>query len=237
MTTGNGGGSLRGVVVEDLPPVTGHRIGPAGPRQVRAKPVRRRRHVPWIVLGATLAAFCGLGVGVLVSDVGNQHQVLVASHAMPAGHVFTPGDFRFASISESGVEVLNASDENTVIGRTAAVAIASGAPLVAGDIGAPDLAAGTIIVAVLCKPGQFPPSLAPGQHVQVLVPGATAAGGPPGVMPPSPATAVVVAIEGPSDAAITGTVVTLQVDQADAAAIAQAGADGHVSLLVVGAGG
>lgn len=236
MTTGNGGGSLRGVVVEDLPAPTGRPVGFDAPRQVRAKPVRRRRHVPWIVLGATLAALCGLGVGVIVSDVGNQHPVLVASHAIPAGHVFDAGDFRFASISESGVDVLNATDEGTVIGRTAAVAIASGAPLVAGDIGAPDVAAGTVIVAVLCKPGQFPPSLAAGQHVQVFVPSSAAVGGPAGVAQPSSATAVVVAVDAPADA-ITGTVITLQVDQADAAPVAQAGADGHVSLVVVGAGG
>ncbi|HXA27665.1 MAG TPA: hypothetical protein VN193_02865 [Candidatus Angelobacter sp.] len=239
MSTGNGGRVPRGVVLSDLPAVGEHRSTSRRPTSpdVRLEPARRRREVPWILLGIGVCCLSGIGGWVVTSRLAAQYQILVTTRAVPAGHVFITGDLRPASTSATGLDLVLEADEGQIVGHTAAVGVPAGAPLVHGDVGSPAVGPGAVTVAVLCKPGQFPPSLAAGDHVTILTEAS-----PPGgasLAPASGATSaqgVVVAIDTPTDSAVGGTVVTLQVDAASASGVAAAGADGHASLVVTAAG-
>ena len=200
---------------------------------------RRRRELPWVVLGVALAVACALGFAVVLSGAAGSRQVLVAAHDLAAGHVFEPGDLRVVNVSSDGVDLLSASPEDTVVGHTAAVPVAARAPLVSGDVGSADLGTGAAVVAVVCHPGQFPPSLAAGQRVRIVEDlggtASSATGGSSSAVR-SVDEGVVLAVDASSDAASTGTVITLRVTDADATDIAEAGGAGHVSLIVIGSG-
>ena len=109
--------------------------------------------------------------GTILTQVGQQHQVLVLSHPVDAGDVITASDLGLATVSTgtSGIAFITASNESTVIGRPAAVAMPAGAPLIAADLGSLPPPAGQAVVAVLIKPGDAPPSLAPGAAVWVVI--------------------------------------------------------------------
>ena len=202
---------------------------------------RRRREVPWIVFGVCLAAASALGFAVVLTNVGGQHQVLASARAIPAGHVITAGDLAQVTISSTGLDLLSTAEEGHVLGHAASVPIAAGAVLVRGDLGPADTPAGRAVVAVLCKPGQYPPALAAGQHVRI-VPGGDSSGAgsaaPPPNVPASLIDGLVIGVDAPSSSSgVTGAVITLSVSSADAAAVAQSGAAGRVSLIVVPAQG
>ena len=225
-------------LVADQPPRDGGSL--AAGRQVEPRRVqrRRRREVTWIVLGVCVAAACALGFAVALSSVGAQTQVLVAARDVPAGHVFTADDLRIATVSSTGLSLRPASDEGSVVGHVAAARVPAGAPLVNADVGAADLPAGEAVVAILCHPGQFPPDLASGQRVH-LVADAAATSAPAdstGPTTPTSTDGVVLGVDSSQDPSASGTVITVQVADADAAAIAQAGGAGHVSLVVVRSG-
>ncbi len=234
MSTGNGGRLPRGVALSELPAVVPQRSAARGTDpEVRLSPARRRREWSWVALGVGLALLLALIGYVGANQLTKSYTVLVTTRAVPAGHVFTIADVRPASVSASELDLVRETDEDAVVGHTAAVSLPAGAPVVRRDIGSAAPTTGTAIVAVLCKPGQFPPSLGPGDHVTVI-------GQPPQANAPAAgstaaaalALGVVLAVDVPSDAAGSGTVVSLQVDSASAPLVAQAAVDGRISVII-----
>src|ERR1039458_2226095 len=107
---------------------------PETPARLRPRP--RRIRIPLAILGLLLVVACALGFGTILTQVGQQHQVLVLSHPVDVGDVITASDLGLATVSTgtSGIAFITARNESTVIGRPAAVAMPAGAPLIAADL-------------------------------------------------------------------------------------------------------
>src|ERR1035438_9652972 len=184
----------------------------ATPPQTLARLRPRPRHIriPLAILGLLLVMACALGFGTILTQVGQQHQVLVIAHPVDVGDVLTASDLGLATVSTgtSGIAFITAGNESTVIGRPAAVAMPPGATLIAADRASLPPPAGQAVVAVLIKPGDAPPSLAPGAAVWVVIttPQTQSTGGassPTSITSaPAPVAATVTAVDTPSDTAI-----------------------------------
>ena len=206
----------------------------------RLRPRARRIRIPLALLGLLLVVVCALAFGTILTQAGQQHQVLVLSHPVDAGDVITASDLGLATVSTgtSGIAFITAGNESTVIGRPAAVAMPAGAPLIAADLGSLPPPAGQAVVAVLIKPGDAPPSLAPGAAVWVVIttPQTQSTGGAssPATPATAPVAATVTAVDTPSDSAITqGVIVSLSLPSSDVQTVTTAAAAGNVSLALV----
>ncbi len=211
---------------------------PETPSRLRPRP--RRIRIPLAILGLLLVMACALGFGTILTQVGQQHQVLVLAHPVDVGGVITASDLGLATVSTgtSGIAFITASKESTVIGRPAAVAMPAGAPLIAADLGSLPLPAGQAVVAVLIKPGDAPPSLAPGAAVWVVITTpetqSTGLSPSPTSATSAPLAATVTAVDTPSDSAITqGVIVSLSLPSSDVQTVTTAAAAGNVSLALV----
>jgi Flp pilus assembly protein CpaB len=164
--------------------------------------------------------------------LGSRQNVLVTTRALTAGEVLDTSDLTTAAIStNSGLQFVAANEESIVVGRPLAVPLVAGVPITTGEVGSPSsVVAGSDVVAVLLKPGGFPPSLSPGDRVEV-VPVA-----PSGLVAPStnplPATVLSVSAD-PSDAD-GSSVIGLQVQSSVAATVAQLATTGEASLIQLG---
>ena len=137
---------------------------PPTPLSPRLAPAARRRNTAAIVL-AVLCIAGGALAGVIAYKAGSSRQsVLAASQSLPAGHILQAGDLRVVDIStDGGLALVLASDEASLIGRPLGVPVAAGAPLTSSELGSVSAAGpGQAVVGVLCKAGQYPPSLAAG---------------------------------------------------------------------------
>ena len=206
----------------------------------RLRPRPRRIRVPLAILGLLLVVACALGIGTILTQVGRQAQVLVLAQPVEVGDVISASDLGLATVSTgtSGIAFITASKESTVIGRPAAVAMPAGAPLIAADLGSLPPPAGQAVVAVLIKPGDAPPSLAPGAAVWVVIttPQTQSTGGAssPATPATAPVAATVTAVDTPSDSAITqGVIVSLSLPSSDVQTVTTAAAAGNVSLALV----
>ena len=130
----------------------------------------RRRSVPHLTLGALLVVVCALGFALIATGTDHRRSVLSLARSVTVGQRLTEGDLRSVSIStSSGVDTISASDSATIIGQPVAVSLPAGALLTRSEIGAATMPPGQALVAVAVKAGQFPPSLAPGAHVQLIL--------------------------------------------------------------------
>jgi hypothetical protein len=191
--------------------------------------MRRRRSLPRILVGA-LAAVLGavvFGAVGLRNDPGVD--VLAVARPVTAGAVITDADLRVVHlVPDPALQVFLASQRSTVVGRVAAVPLAAGSLLTAGQLGTVvDPPAGQSVIAVGVKTGHAPvTALAAGASVMVLV--IPTGGG----APLAQASAVVRSVEPTDTAGVT--VVTLQL--AAVAAVQVASASGEVSLVLQSAG-
>ncbi|MBV9661048.1 MAG: SAF domain-containing protein [Acidimicrobiales bacterium] len=185
---------------------------------------------------------CALAFVDATLRLGSREEVLVVAQPVAAGQVVTGADLRVARVSTgSGLDVVLAGEEATVVGRRAAVPLVAGALLTAGEVGnAPAVGSGSDVVAVGLKAGAYPPELAPGDRVQI-VPVASGSSSSSGdgtgsATSGSPVAATVLSIvTAPSDSD-TPTVFSLQVLTGDADEVAALAAGGQASLVEVGAG-
>lgn len=204
--------------------------------------VVRRRQVRWVVAGVLLVVGSALVFATIWARAGSESRVLVLTRSVDAGHVLTSSDLRSANVSTGqGLATVLATSESSVVGRTTAV------PLTAGSLLSPDalgsgraLRSGEAMVGLALKPGTFPSSLAPGDHVRV-VDTTTAATSTSGNAAPARAssggaTGVVMAIEANASAADGSAVVSLRVADEDADGVAQLASAEHASLVLVPAG-
>ncbi len=148
-----------------------HRAAATEPRL--ATPVGRRSTTAIILAVLSLAG--GALAGVIAFKAGSDRQsVLAASHGIATGHALQAGDLHVVDMSsDGGVGLVLARDETSIIGRTVGVPIAAGAPLTRSELGsAPAVGPGEAVVGVLSKAGQYPPSLAPGDTVEIVDTGA-----------------------------------------------------------------
>jgi len=225
----------------------------AGPRtngqrtSERARPRVTRgfgghRQLPLVIIGVLLVLGCALAFVDASLHLGSREEVLVVAQPVAAGQVVTPADLRVARVSTgSGLDVVLSGNEATVVGRRAAVALAAGSLLTAGEVGnAPPVGSASDVVAVGLKAGAFPPELAPGDRVQVVPVTSSSSSlsgdGTASATSGSPVAATVLSIEtAPSDSD-NPTVFSLQVSTGDADEVAALAAAGQASLVEVGSG-
>jgi hypothetical protein len=139
------------------------------------------------------------------------------------------------------VDTISASDSSTVIGQPVAVSLPAGALLTRAEIGAATMPTGQALVAVAVKAGQFPPSLAAGARVHlILMPSSSALTG----VTVGPSASPVGQTESGWVATVTdvqtlpneqGTVVSLLLVQADAEQVASV-ASGQINIVLVAGG-
>lgn len=205
----------------------------------------RRRQVPWIVTGVLLVVGCALAFGVASVRASHGEVVLVVAQPVPAGQVLQASDLRAVRLSPpSGLQPVQLSSEANVVGRPVAVALVPGTLLTPADVGSGSAgSAASDVVALALKAGGFPPSLGPGQSVEVVpVPGTTSAGSTSSVSSSSGSgqlslvRAVVVGVEAAPVGSSAAAVVSLQVLPSDASEVASLGAAGDAVLVVVPSG-
>jgi hypothetical protein len=217
------------------------RIGERVPPPVgRAPNVVRRRQVRWIVAGVLLVVGSALVFATIFTRADSQTRVLVLTRSVDAGHVLASSDLRSANVSSGGgVGTVPAASEASVVGRTLAVPVAAGSLLNPEALGSGRaLRAGEAMVGLALKPGTFPSSLAPGDHVRVV--DTTSASSTSGTAPPRDATVgatgVVMAIGASASAGDGAAVVSLRLQDGKADGVAQLAAADHASLVLIPAG-
>ncbi|WP_157902557.1 flagellar biosynthesis protein FlgA [Frankia sp. KB5] len=215
----------------------GARHGGAAPAARLTGGPRRRRRLPYLLLGVVLVIGCA-AAGLLVgARVGSRAPVLVLARPVAVGQVLVAADVREVRISADGLDTIPAGSKDTVLGRPVAFSLPAGTVLSRVAVGAAQVPArGEAIAAVALKAGQFPTGLSAGSRVVVVVAPAASAvstAGSAGAARSWPATVVAVVA---ADTDQT-TVVSLQLAEADARALAAAPA-GQVGVVTVnGTGG
>jgi hypothetical protein len=192
--------------------------------------------LPYLLLGVLLVVGCSAGGVVVATQLGHRQEVLALARPVTVGELLSARDLRVVSVSTgTGLDVVPAASKATVEGRPVAYSLPAGVLLtgdVLGDARVPS--AGQAVAAVGLKAGQFPPELQAGNRVTVV------AAPEPDATSDSPSTSavswpgVVTAVR--TDEAAQTTVVSLQMQQADARALAGVSA-GQVSVVVVPGGG
>ncbi|WIV57875.1 SAF domain-containing protein [Amycolatopsis nalaikhensis] len=202
----------------------------------RLSGANRRRSIPHLLLGVLLVVACSAG-GVLAGmQLGDRESVLALARPVAVGQVLSAQDLKQVSMAaDSGMDVVPASAASTVVGQPVAFSLPAGALVTRSVLGAPQVPAqGQAIAAVGLKSGQFPPDLTPGTRVLVLTtpPQGATTGTPSGQT--SVWTAVVTGISARETEQTT--VVSLQLSESDARALASAPA-GQLSVVAISGGG
>lgn len=194
---------------------------------------RGRRSWPMAAVGVVITAGSALAGLVVWDSSGWSRELLVAARPIPAGHVVEVADLRTVRVGGAeGVSVVPAEKAAGLVGRAAAVPVAAGALIPADLATAAGLLppAGQVLAAVALRPGAVPPQAGPGAAVRVLPapvgPGEPAAGS----RPAGGWQAVLVGVE-QARSGDGSVLVSLQVAEADAAALAAAGSGVTVVVL------
>ena len=151
---------------------------------------RRRRDLPYLVLGVALVVAGALGAMLLSTRGAQRVDVVALARDVALGQPLAATDLRVEQVlAGSGVPVVEASDVASVVGRPAAVPLTAGHLLAPGDVGVPAWPpSGQVLMAVAVAPGAYPPELAAGMHVLVVAgPADVAAAGTPQTPPPGTA--------------------------------------------------
>ncbi|WP_240437690.1 SAF domain-containing protein [Sciscionella marina] len=145
----------------------GQKGNPGGP--VRTRVARRR--VPHLVLGLLLVVVCVGGAVWWSTSTQDRVPVLAIARPVTVGHVLERADLRSTEISAAaGVATVPAAHAGEVLGRPMATSLGPGALITPDSVGAAAIpGAGQSVVAVGLKPGAYPPELAAGAPVSVVV--------------------------------------------------------------------
>ncbi|MDT4991580.1 MAG: hypothetical protein QOH97_1472 [Actinoplanes sp.] len=209
------------------------RTAPARP--ILTESMQPKRRWSLLVGGLLLVLLCA-GVFVAVQLRGDARvQVLAVARPVAAGQSLVAADLKPVKVvPDPQVPLVPASEAQQLVGRTAAVPLASGSLLAESQLGpAAWPAAGQAVVAAGFKEGRVPAGLAAGSRVLVVsVDKDTLSGSsdtPSSEPKPVSATAVDVA-PGPDGSGTT--TVSLLVDRGDATKLAGTGSD--LALVLVG---
>ncbi len=208
----------------------------ARPAGVRARPAARRRQLPLVVVGVLLVIGGALAFADASLHLGSREEVLVVSEPLAAGQVITSSDLETVRVSTgTGLQVVPAGDEASVVGSSVAVPLVAGALLTRAEVGptAP-VASGSDVVAVGLKAGQYPPDLTPGDRVRVVPVSSPSSSST--TLTGSPVSATVLAVDVASVESDSPTVFSLQVSTSDADEVAALAAANEASLIQVGSG-
>jgi Flp pilus assembly protein CpaB len=216
-----------------LPPSNGMRLTANKPR----------RNTPLIAIGVLLMVGFGLAAAVLNIKAAERTAVLAVARPVAAGQVIHRGDLSTVKISvDKTLRPIKAAEASSVVGRSAAVSLLPGSLLTRAQIAdSSRLPKGKVVIGLALKGGQLPTDgLRPGDQILVVATGAAAnalngdgsssANTPQGAVLVRQATVYGV---GSQDHGTDNTTnVSILVDEADAPALAGAGAAGQVTLVL-----
>lgn len=198
------------------------------PRNGAVPATRQRRRLPLTAVAVVVAVVAAAVFAGLLSSTNDRSKVLAVARPVAVGERIEAGDLAVAEVSASdALRPLPAAERARVVGRRAAVGLVPGALLTADAVAAgPVLDPGQATVGLSLKPGRFPPGIAKGQRVLLVV---AAAGRNE---PPTTHAGTVVAV---GDGAVEGDrVLGVVVAEASVAEVAVAAGDGRVSVASVG---
>lgn len=212
------------------------RSGGGAPSRVSA--MRRRRQLPYLLLGLLLVLGCAAGGVVAGTQLGDREAVLVLAHPVGVGQELSAKDVREVSVSaDSGLTPIRADALSSVEGRPFAYSLPAGAVLTREALGKaqvpPD---GQAVAAVGLEDGQFPAAVKPGNQVLVVIApeNETGTGADGETSSPSSHSATVTDVRAKDSKQTTVISLQLPADQAQQVAAAP---QGQVSVVVVPGGG
>jgi hypothetical protein len=220
--------------------------GPNGaePGKPRTAPGRKttKRNLPLVALGVLLVVGSAIGFSSAWLRASGHQQVLVVTGNLPAGHVLTSTDLKAVRISTgNGIAVVPASETSHLVGHPVALPLTSGALLTEADLGpSAGPPSGQSVVGLALKPGQYPPEIASGDQVLVVISGGSASSASSSSSSSStdaPLDATVVGVEAAPVNSSDPVVVSLQLAEGSGPAVAAAGSAGNVTLAIVSPGG
>jgi len=202
------------------------------PRRLRIRPEPRRRHAQWLIAGALLVAICAFAMGQLYLRTTGLRPVLALARDVPAGQVVQAADLRVVdAAADGGIALIAGSAESKVVGQPASHDLTAGSLLTQSDVGAAsNLAPDQSVVAVACKPGQYPPALVAGDRVTVID---TGSGGSLQGSTAPPVIATVMAVDVQQGPAADGAVISIRLPSYDAASVASTADAGRVALALL----
>ncbi len=212
----------------------GQRAG--APPATRLTGARRRRRVPYLLLGVVLVVGCAAAGLLAGARVGSRTPVLVLARPVTVGQVLAAADVREVRIAADGVDTVPAGERDRVLGRPVAYSLPAGTVLTRAAVGAAQVPPpGSAIAAVSLKAGQFPTGLSAGSRVTVVVaPATSAASTASSGAAASSWEATVVAVAARDNDQTT--VLSLQLTEEDARALAAAPA-GQIGVVTVNGAG
>ncbi|MGH9223266.1 MAG: SAF domain-containing protein [Acidimicrobiales bacterium] len=192
-----------------------------------------RRSAPLALAGVACMLLGGLAAVAIYLRATDSVTALVVKQAMAPGQVIAEGDLGVVELSARGLAHVPAADRSQVVGRPAAVALPRGTLLTPAAIGEPSaLGPGLAVVGLALKVGQMPAGLRAGDRVALVD---TDTAGPA----PSSARTQVTYTEDATVLSVTSgdrgsaAAISVRVPRSMAAAIAAAGAGGHVSVVLL----
>ncbi len=211
------------------------RFNESPPFKLRIAPEPRRRHAQWLIAGLLLVAICAFAMGQLYLRTTGLRAVLALARDVPAGQTVQAADLRIVdATADGGIALVPSSTESTVLGQPAARDLTAGSLLTQTDLGkAANLAPDQAVVAVDCKPGQYPPALAPGDRVTVVD---TGSGGSLQGSTVPPVIATVMSVDVQQGPAADGAIVSIRLPSYDAASVASTATAGRVALVLMPSG-
>lgn len=194
--------------------------------------IRRQRRPALAVGGALLVLLCGVSSAALALRGDNRVRVLALARPVSAGHVLTAEDLRVAELAGSGLSALSAAGAGNAVGQTVTATLPAGTLLNPSMLTRTPLpTAGLQLVAVAVKPGGAPVEAVPGRDVSLIRVGTATSGAVVTTPTVLVARARVVSVQTETT---NGTVIlSVQVPQDSALAVAQASASGAVAVSLL----
>lgn len=174
-----------------------------------------------LLAALALTVACALAVPLLATSLASKPtKALAAARDLPPGTTITAADLAVVTASGPSGALVSAAQESALIGRSVRAEVPAGALLDDADLGSfPP--AGSSIVPVAVKPGQYPANLQTGQSVEVFpIPSGDAATQPE--LQQSTASGTVTQMAPVPEDGSGQMVIDLEVSDAAAPAIAQA---------------
>ncbi|MEU4969999.1 SAF domain-containing protein [Streptomyces smyrnaeus] len=133
---------------------------------------KARRRSPWLAtVSVALIAGCGLGFALMLNSAGDRQRVVTIAQEVQAGEKITSDDLQTAQVAvDGGLKTIPADEQDSVVGRRAAVGLKPGSLLARSQVTRTALVRqGEQVVPVGLKPALVHASgLAPGQRVEVV---------------------------------------------------------------------
>ena len=206
-----------------------------------------RRNVPLVALGVVLVVGCAIGFSSAWLKAGGHERVLVVANNLSSGQVLTSSDVKSVQISTgNGISTIPATETAAIVGRPVDQSLTSGSLLTQSDLGpSTGPPSGRAMVGLALKPGQYPPGVAPGERVLVVMNGGAngAASGSSGFSGSSASTvaapliATVMGVEQAPANSSQSVIVSVQLAEGYGAAVASAASAGNVALAVISSNG